>query len=48
MLTGAEPRRQVKMAVQFHTRVTRPFVGCLLVLLGVSVILWNPNRATSS
>jgi lipopolysaccharide export system permease protein len=44
MLTGAEPRRQVKMAVQFHTRITRPFVGCLLVLLGVSVILWNPNR----
>ena len=44
MLTSAEPRRQVKMAVQFHTRITRPFVGCLLVLLGVSVILWNPNR----
>jgi len=44
MLTGAEPRRQVKMAVLFHTRVTRPLVGGLLVLLGVSVILWNPNR----
>jgi lipopolysaccharide export system permease protein len=44
LLTGAEPRRQVKMAVLFHTRVTRPLVGCLLVLLGVSVILWNPNR----
>ena len=44
MLTGAEPRRQVKMAVQFHTRITRPLVGCLLVLLGVSVILLNPNR----
>ncbi len=35
MLTGAEPRRQVKMAVLFHTRITRPLVGCLLVLLGV-------------
>jgi len=44
MLTGAEPRRQVKMAVQFHTRITRPFVGCLLVLMGVAMILWNPNR----
>lgn len=44
MLTGAEPRRQVKMAVTFHTRITRPIVGCLLVLVGVSVILWNPNR----
>jgi lipopolysaccharide export system permease protein len=44
MLTGAEPRRQVKMAVLFHTRVTRPLVGGLLVLLGMSVILWNPNR----
>lgn len=44
LLTGAEPRRQVKMAVLFHTRITRPLVGALLVLLGVSVILWNPNR----
>jgi lipopolysaccharide export system permease protein len=44
MLTGAEPRRQVKMAVHFHTRVTRPFAGALLVLLGVSVILRDPNR----
>lgn len=44
MLTGVEPRRQVKMAVLFHTRITRPLVGCLLVLLGASIILWNPNR----
>jgi lipopolysaccharide export system permease protein len=44
MLTGAEPRRQVKMAVLFHTRITRPLVGLLLVLLGASVILWNPSR----
>lgn len=44
MLTGAEARRQVKMAVLFHTRITRPLVGVLLVLLGVSVILWNPSR----
>jgi lipopolysaccharide export system permease protein len=44
LLTGAEQRRQVKMAVAFHTRVTRPIVACLLVILAVSVILCNPNR----
>ena len=44
LLSGAEPRRQVKMAVLFHTRITRPIIGILLVVLGVSVILWNPNR----
>jgi lipopolysaccharide export system permease protein len=44
MLTGDEPRRQVKLAVLFHTRITRPLIGFLLVVLGVSVILWNPNR----
>jgi lipopolysaccharide export system permease protein len=44
LLSGAEPRRQVKMAVIFHTRITRPLVGILLVILGVSVILWNPSR----
>jgi lipopolysaccharide export system permease protein len=44
LLSGAEPRRQVKMAVLFHTRITRPVIGGLLVLLGVAVILWNPNR----
>ena len=26
------------------TGITRPVVGILLVMLGVSVILWNPNR----
>lgn len=44
LLSGAEPRRQVKMAVLFHTRIMRPIIGILLVVLGVSVILWNPNR----
>jgi len=44
MLTGDEPRRQVKLAVLFHTRITRPLVGMLLVMLGISVILWNPHR----
>ncbi len=44
LLGSDEPRRQVKMAVLFHSRITRPFIGMLLVMVGVSVILWNPNR----
>lgn len=44
MLASAEPKRQVKLAVMFHTRITRPVIGLLLVMLGVAVILWNPHR----
>ncbi len=44
MLSDPEPRRRGKMAVLFHTRVTRPLVGSIMVVLGLSVILWNPNR----
>jgi lipopolysaccharide export system permease protein len=44
MLTDPEPRRRGKMAVLFHVRVTRPLVGAVMVLLGLSVILGNPNR----
>src|SRR5262249_9397323 len=44
MLASDEPRRQVKLAVLFHSRITRPIVGMCLVLMGVSIILWNPNR----
>ena len=44
LLARPEPRRQSKIAVLFHTRITRPVVGALLVLLGLSVILKNPNR----
>lgn len=44
MLVDPEPRRRGKMAVLFHTRITRPLIGALMVVLGVSVILWNPNR----
>jgi len=44
MLTGDEPRRQVKLAVLFHMRITRPLIGLLVVIVGISVILWNPNR----
>lgn len=44
MLTDPEPRRRGKLAVLFHTRVTRPFVGMLMVVFGLSVVLANPNR----
>jgi lipopolysaccharide export system permease protein len=44
LLGRAEARRQAKVAVIFHMRITRPIVGALLVLLGLSVILQNPNR----
>jgi lipopolysaccharide export system permease protein len=32
------------MAVMFHTRVTRPLVGAVMLILGLAVILANPNR----
>jgi len=44
MLADPEPRRRGKMAVLFHTRLTRPLIGAIMVLLGVSIILGNPNR----
>lgn len=44
LITDPEPRRRGKMAVLFHTRMTRPLVGAVMVLLGLSVILGNPNR----
>jgi lipopolysaccharide export system permease protein len=44
MLIDPEPRRRGKMAVLFHTRLTRPLVGAIMVVLGVSIILSNPNR----
>ena len=45
MLTDPEPRRRGKIAVLFHTRLTRPLTGAIMVVLGLAVILWNPNRA---
>jgi lipopolysaccharide export system permease protein len=44
LLDRPEPRRQAKVAVLFHMRLTRPLRDSILVLLGLSVILWNPNR----
>ncbi|MFZ9794069.1 MAG: LptF/LptG family permease, partial [Gemmataceae bacterium] len=34
----------VSVAVLFHSRVTRPALGMVLVLLGLSVILRDQNR----
>lgn len=44
LLARPDPRRQAKVAVMFHMRLTRPLVGAVLVLLGLGVILRNPNR----
>ncbi|AWM36112.1 putative permease YjgP/YjgQ family protein [Gemmata obscuriglobus] len=44
MLVDPEPRRRGKLAVLFHTRVTRPLVGMVMVVFGLAVILGNPNR----
>ncbi|MDY3562281.1 LptF/LptG family permease [Gemmata sp. JC673] len=44
MLVDPEPRRRGKLAVLFHTRVTRPLIGMVMVVFGLSVVLGNPNR----
>jgi lipopolysaccharide export system permease protein len=36
--------RLASMAVLFHTRLTRPILGAILVLMGLSVILRDQNR----
>lgn len=36
--------RMASMAVLFHTRLTRPILGAILVLMGLSVILRDQNR----
>lgn len=44
MLADPEPRRRGKMAVLFHSRVTKPLVGAVMAFLGLAIILANPNR----
>jgi lipopolysaccharide export system permease protein len=44
LLSRNEPRRQARVAVLFHTRITRPITGALLVLFGLALVLQNPNR----
>jgi lipopolysaccharide export system permease protein len=43
-LQRPESTRMPSMAVLFHTRLTRPVLGMVLVLLGLSVILRDQNR----
>jgi lipopolysaccharide export system permease protein len=44
ILARPDPRRQAAVAVLFHSRLVRPAVGLVLVLLGLGVILGNQNR----
>jgi lipopolysaccharide export system permease protein len=39
-----ESTRLASMAVLFHMRLTRPFLGMILVVMGLSVILRDQNR----
>ncbi len=43
-LNRPESTRLASMAVLFHARLTRPILGFLLVLMGLSVILRDQNR----
>ena len=43
-LQRPEAARATSMAVLFHTRVTRFFLGLLLVVMGVSLVLADQNR----
>jgi lipopolysaccharide export system permease protein len=43
-LQRPESNRLAPMAVLFHARLTRPLLGLVLVLLGLSVILRDQNR----
>ncbi|HVS36280.1 MAG TPA: LptF/LptG family permease, partial [Gemmataceae bacterium] len=43
-LESPESGRQAGMAVLFHTRMTRPILGLVLVVMGLGVILRDQNR----
>ncbi len=43
-LDRAESTQHAILALNFHTRLTRPLVGIILVVLGLSVILRDQNR----
>ena len=44
MLNKPDGGRQTNVAVLFHVRLTRPIVGCLLVLLALAIFLQDHNR----
>lgn len=44
ILARPDPRRMAPVAVLFHMRYTRPLVGFLMVLIGLTIILRDHNR----
>lgn len=44
ILSRPDPGRLAPVAVLFHMRFTRPLVGALLIILGLSIILRDHNR----
>jgi lipopolysaccharide export system permease protein len=44
LLFRPDAKRQAAIAVLFHMRLTRPVLGLLLVVLGLSLILRDQNR----
>jgi lipopolysaccharide export system permease protein len=44
VLSSPDPRRMAPVAVMFHMRFARPFVGVVMILLGLSIILRDHNR----
>jgi lipopolysaccharide export system permease protein len=44
LLNRPDGRPQPAIAVLFHMRLTRPILGVLLVIMGLSLILRDPNR----
>jgi lipopolysaccharide export system permease protein len=44
ILSRPDPRRMAAVAVLFHMRHTRPLVGFLMVVIGLSIILRDHNR----
>jgi len=44
LLAKPEARRQPQVAVLFHMRLTQPLLGVILLIMGLAVILRDPNR----
>lgn len=44
ILSRPDPRRMAPVAVLFHMRYTRPLVGFLMVMIGLTIILRDHNR----
>ena len=44
ILSRPDPRRMAPVAVLFHMRYTRPLIGFLMVVIGLSIVLRDHNR----